>query len=180
MPRMNAPEAPARGVDRRFVLQHLALGLAGISQLDLLTRASGSAAQAAPVTWLDAAALRRAIRAAPEDSGEPGLYTVVLSEGAGYTVLGARRTVPARSERHAGAIDLWCVLKGDATLVTGGTLTEGVPTAAAEMRGRGIADGERRRIRSGDFGVIPAGVPHWVSGIARELLYLVVKVPATR
>jgi mannose-6-phosphate isomerase-like protein (cupin superfamily) len=173
------PKAAGRAVDRRSVLQHLAFGLVGIGQLDLLTRTGGSRAPAPPATWLDAAALRRAIRAAPEDSGEPGLYLLTLSEGAGYRVLGARRTVPARSELHADVADVWYVLQGDATLVTGGQVTEGVPTAAGETRGRGIAGGERRRIRTGDFGVIPAGVPHWVSRVARELLYLVIKVPST-
>ena len=33
----------------------------------------------------------------------------------------------------------------------------------------------------GDFAIVPAGVPHWISQVgSEEILYLVVKVPAPR
>jgi mannose-6-phosphate isomerase-like protein (cupin superfamily) len=47
--------------------------------------------------------------------------------------------------------------------------------------GRSIAAGETRRIRAGDFAIVPAGVPHWISHVGPgELLYFVVKVPVPR
>ena len=93
-------------------------------------------------------------------------------------VLGIRRTATTRSEAHASFTDVWYVLEGSASLVTGGTIVEGIATAPGEIRGRSIAGGDTRPIQAGDFAIVPAGVPHWVSQLERELLYLVVKVPS--
>jgi mannose-6-phosphate isomerase-like protein (cupin superfamily) len=132
------------------------------------------------VIFLDAAALLRAIRNAPEETaGQPGLYSLLLSGDAEYEVIGIRRTVATRSEQHAAFVDVWHVLEGAGTLVTGGAMVDGVETAPGELRGRGINGGETRRIRAGDFAIVPAGVPHWISRVGPgELLYFVVKVPA--
>jgi mannose-6-phosphate isomerase-like protein (cupin superfamily) len=131
------------------------------------------------VKFLDAATLRRTIRSAPEENpGQPGLYSIELSGDGGYPVIGIRRTRPTRSEVHADFTDVWYVLEGAGTLVTGGAMVGGVETAPREIRGRSITGGEIRRVRAGDFAIVPAGMPHWVSRVeTRELLYLVVKVP---
>ena len=188
MPSKRSVLSPDGLVDRRHVLEHVALAVFGFGMIGRL----GSPGQRPPtlaparrgpqpsVTYLDAAALRRVIRAAPEENaGHPGLYSLTLSDGTGYPVIGIRRTAPTRSEVHADVSDVWYVLQGSATLVTGGALVDGVDTAAGEVRGSGIAGGDVRRVRTGDFAVIPAGVPHWVSRVAtKEFLYLVVKVPS--
>jgi mannose-6-phosphate isomerase-like protein (cupin superfamily) len=178
-------------VDRRQAVQWLAVALAGLNSGTL--RASGAfgaglsvlptpaGAQATPpVTFLNAAALRRAIRTAPEEEpGQPGLYSLTLSGDADYPVIGIRRTAPTRSEVHRGFTDVWYVLEGAGTLVTGGALVDGVETRSGEVRGRSVTGGDARPIRAGDFAVVPAGVPYWVSRVDRKgLLYIVVKVPA--
>ena len=109
------------------------------------------------------------------------MYSVRLSGEGGHPVIGIRRTAATRSEVHADFTDVWYVLEGSGTLVTGGLLVGGIETAPGEIRGRSIAGGEVRRARGGDFAIVPAGVPHWVSRIeTRELLYIVVKVPVPR
>jgi mannose-6-phosphate isomerase-like protein (cupin superfamily) len=176
------PEAP---IHRRRALEHLALAVVGLSTRGLprvygqRPMDRGRAGPRASVTYLDAAALRRVIRTAPEENaGHPGMYSLTLSDGTGYPVTGIRRTAPARSELHATASDVWYVLQGSATLVTGGTMVDGIDTETGEVRGSRIAGGDVRQLRTGDFAVIPAGVPHWVKRIAtKEFLYLVVKVP---
>jgi mannose-6-phosphate isomerase-like protein (cupin superfamily) len=171
-------------VDRRDAVRWLALVLTGSHVGELFAESGApparpSGRQPEPVTFLDAAMLRQAIRAAPEEKpGQPGLYSVQLSGESGYPVLGIRRTATTRSEAHASFTDVWYVLEGSASLVTGGTIVEGIATAQGEIRGRSIAGGDTRRIQAGDFAIVPAGVPHWVSQLERELLYLVVKVPA--
>ena len=138
-------------------------------------------AQSAPstVTFLSDAELRRAIQTAPEEqAGQPGLYFVSLSPATEHPVIGIRRTSPTKSEVHAEFTDVWYVIAGAGTLVTGGTMVEGVDTTPGEIRGNAIKGGNSRRIEKGDFAVIPAGTPHWISSVeGTEILYVVVKVP---
>ncbi len=100
-----------------------------------------------------------------------------------------RRTKPARAELHKGVVDMWYVVEGAGTLVTGGSLAEPVSalpndekwqsatTAPNELRASGIVNGNAQHISKGDFVVIPPNTPHWVSQVEGEIVYMVVKVP---
>src|SRR2546423_1736295 len=48
-------------------------------------------------------------------------------------------------------------------IFTGGTMVDGKPIAADEIRGREITGGETRQLVPGDVMIIPNGVPHWRS-----------------
>ena len=81
--------------------------------------------------------------------------------------------------------EVWRVLDGAGTLVTGGTLVDEKPMAADDPdlpllghgeRGSPIAGGESRRISKGDVLIIPAGVPHGFSAIEGSITLLVVRV----
>ena len=130
-------------------------------------------------TFLSDGELRRAIQTAPEEvAGEPGLYSLRLSPPSESPVIGVRRTAAGKSELHANCTDVWYVIDGVATLVTGGKLEDAIETAPGEVRGRGIKDGSSRRVRTGDYAVIPADTPHWISKVeGNEFLYIVVKAP---
>ncbi|MEP6884883.1 MAG: cupin domain-containing protein [Gammaproteobacteria bacterium] len=138
-------------------------------------------AQSTPsaTTYLSDSELRRAIEnAPPEQPGRAGFYVVRLSSKSDYPVVGIRRTVVGNAEVHAEFTDVWYVIEGAATLVTGGSVVAGVSAGSGEVRGPSIKDGSARKIRKGEFAVIPAGTPHWVSSInGKELLYIVVKMP---
>ena len=143
--------------------------------------AAGSPAPAKPpVTLLTGAELVSRIKTAPPEAGQTGIYTVRLSAPSDQPVIGLRRTGPGRSELHAKFADVWYVLQGAGTVVTGGSIAGGAETQPGEVRGSGIDGGTPKRVQAGDFGVVPAGVPHWVSAVEGELLYLVVKVPASQ
>jgi mannose-6-phosphate isomerase-like protein (cupin superfamily) len=110
----------------------------------------------------------------------PGTFRVELTAynatTGGADVL--RRTKPYRAEVHKRLVDMWYVIQGEGTLVTGGSLSEPTQTEADEFRGPGIVGGDERHIAPGDFVRIPAGVPHWVNKIeGTEIIYLVVKAP---
>jgi mannose-6-phosphate isomerase-like protein (cupin superfamily) len=138
-------------------------------------------AQSVPsaVTYLTDTELRHAIETAPQaQTGRPGLYTVRLSSKSENPVVGVRRTAAGSAEVHAEFTDVWYVIEGAATLVTGGTVVGGAVTAPGETQGQSIKGGSSRTMRKGEFAVIPAGVPHWVSSIeGKEFLYIVVKMP---
>jgi mannose-6-phosphate isomerase-like protein (cupin superfamily) len=110
----------------------------------------------------------------------PGTFRVELmaynAKTGGADVL--RRTKPYRAEVHKRLVDMWYVIEGEGTLVTGGSLSEPTQTEADEFRGPTIVGGEERHIAPGDFVRIPAGVPHWIRKIeGTEIIYLVVKAP---
>jgi len=93
-----------------------------------------------------------------------------------YMVHSSRREQPGMVEVHTRDTDILYVLKGGATVVTGGTMVDGKPIAADEIRGREITGGETRKLVPGDAMIIPNGVPHWFKEIDGTFLYFVVKV----
>jgi quercetin dioxygenase-like cupin family protein len=79
---------------------------------------------------------------------------------------------------HAEFTDVWYVIEGAATVVTGGSVVGGASTTPGEILGQSIKGGSSRTMRKGEFAVIPAGIPHWVSGVeGKEFVYIVVKMP---
>jgi mannose-6-phosphate isomerase-like protein (cupin superfamily) len=135
-----------------------------------------------PVTFLTADQVREAIQKAPEDrSGRGGLYAARLAAAPEYSVVEIRRTSAGRSELHARFTDVWYVLRGNARLITGGSLIDAQEIEPGELRGRGISRGDMRRIRGGDVVVVPPGVPHWIGAVeGKEIVYLIVKVSSSR
>ncbi len=63
-------------------------------------------------------------------------------------------------EVHERFADLFVVLSGAATLMTGGTVTGARIVAPGEIRGNSIEDGTPQNLRPGDVAHIPAGTPH--------------------
>jgi uncharacterized protein GlcG (DUF336 family)/mannose-6-phosphate isomerase-like protein (cupin superfamily) len=103
----------------------------------------------------------------------------VLFDGSGgrnYMVHASRREGPGMVEVHTKDADILYVLKGSATIITGGTMVDGKPIAADEIRGREINGGETRKLVPGDAMIIPNGVPHWFKEVQAPFLYYVVKV----
>lgn len=98
-----------------------------------------------------------------------------LHETGAYKVHASRRDAPGEAEIHQTDTDVFYVLDGRATLVTGGTLVDGRETASGEIRGSRIDGGEARAVGRGDVVVVPEGVPHWFKDVAKPVTYFVVK-----
>ena len=88
---------------------------------------------------------------------------------------------------HSQITEIYHVIEGNATLVTGGTmenLTEFPPDSPVvsvlngpSTRGGPIENGVSRRIGPGDVVIIPPNTPHWFSEITSDqIVYLVVRV----
>jgi glc operon protein GlcG len=98
-----------------------------------------------------------------------------LLETADFKVHASHRDGPGMAEVHAKDTDILYVLRGSATLVTGGTLVDGKQTAPDEIRGARIDGGETRQLVPGDVVVVPAGTPHWFQAVPGPFDYYVVK-----
>ena len=97
-------------------------------------------------------------------------------EGRNYMVHASRREAPGRVEVHTRDTDILYVLKGSATVVTGGAMTGAKNIAADEIRGTEITGGAEQKLVPGDAMIIPNGVPHWFREVQGPFLYYVVKV----
>jgi len=100
----------------------------------------------------------------------------VLTKGADYRIDASNRTAPGEVEIHEAETDIFYVIEGAATLVTGGTIKEAREVGPGEIRGKDVVGGEVRRIGKGDVVVIPKGTPHWFKEVPRPTTYFVVKV----
>ena len=91
-------------------------------------------------------------------------------------VLGAHRTEAGHSELHEKETDVFYIVDGDATFVTGGKMMGGKLTKPGQWLGTGIEGGTIHHLSKGDVIVIPAGVPHWYKEVPHSVTYYVVKV----
>lgn len=101
---------------------------------------------------------------------------LINKDGRTYWVLAGRRDKPGQSELHEKDTDVFYILQGSATFVTGGKMVDPKTTAPGEIRGSGIEGGEASTLSKDDVIIIPAGVPHWFKDVQGTFLYFVVKV----
>ena len=111
-------------------------------------------------------------RAAPSPGGRGG----VIAQDADWRVHATERDAPGQAEMHEADTDVWYVLAGGATLVTGGTIVDASITGPGEHRGPAIRGGADLTIAAGDLVSIRPGVPHWIKAVDGRLRYLTVKV----
>ena len=96
--------------------------------------------------------------------------------GSDYSASVLRRTSAGQSEVHVKETDIFYVVDGEATFVTGGTMVGGKESRPNQLLGTGIDGGQVHQLKKGDFIVIPAGVPHWFKEVPKSVNYLTIKV----
>jgi mannose-6-phosphate isomerase-like protein (cupin superfamily) len=89
---------------------------------------------------------------------------------------------------HARVTEVYHIIDGSGTFVTGGTIANPRPVAADNVittilvgpssSGASIQGGQSRHVGPGDVIVIPPGVAHWFSHVESDMNYLVVRVDA--
>jgi len=101
-----------------------------------------------------------------------------LARGMNYKIDASHRDEPGIVEVHTRDTDILYMLKGTATLVTGGTVIDARTIEPEEIRGRESKNGESRKIVKGDVVIVPNGTPHWFREVEEPIDYYVVKVRA--
>lgn len=93
-----------------------------------------------------------------------------------YTLL-AERNSNGSAELHEHEADIFFVIGGEATLVSGGKIVHPHRQKMGEIRGTSIQGGERQHVGTGDVIHISAGVPHQLLvANGKPFSYFVVKV----
>jgi mannose-6-phosphate isomerase-like protein (cupin superfamily) len=105
--------------------------------------------------------------------------TGILEKHLDSSTILAFRDRDGKGELHEQFGDVFVILRGTATLVTGGTIANPTTTAPGEIRGASVQQGVRKKLQEGDIVHIPAGVPHQLlldSG--GTFTYFVAKIPS--
>jgi len=160
--------------------------IAGLSAFALLTvtiaaQRGGGQNQPAPsitetkvVTASEVAAL---VAGTPKDRNGNGNFIRLTP----YNVNMEHRIMGQAASVHETEAELFFVIDGAGTLVTGGKLVEEKRTNAENLSGTGINGGVSKRVAKGDWILVPAGVPHQYpavdgSGLTLMSLHLPKKV----
>lgn len=130
--------------------------------------------------WSPAILLERAAYLRKMAKHGDGSASETLKEYPQHIAMLSFRSRDGEAEVHERFADLFCVLAGTATLVTGGVVAVARTVAAGETRGTSIEGGTRQKLRAGDLIHVPAGTPHQMLLAGDETITsLVMKVQET-
>ena len=124
-----------------------------------------------PVLLERAAYLRKLAKLGDGSASDP------LKEYPQHSIMLSVRIRSGIAELHEDFADLFFVLEGRATLVTGGTVADPETAAPGEIRGSTVMGGNRQELRPGDVAHVAAGTPHHMLLAGdKTLTCLVVKI----
>lgn len=101
---------------------------------------------------------------------------VIAKEG-NTTFMIAHREGSGQAEWHEKQADVIVISQGNVTITLGGTVVDGKPTTAGEIRGSAIKGGTQYNLGPGDALYIPPKTPHLMTlDPGRQVTYFVTKV----
>jgi mannose-6-phosphate isomerase-like protein (cupin superfamily) len=136
---------------------------------------SSQAAQAAPAPQLFAAnGDVTSLVAKAKSQLKPGQPMVVLPivQMAPHRANLEYRVSVGPASVHETEAELFYVLEGSGTVVTGGTLKDERRTNPQNLTGSGIQGGDARKVTKGDVILVPEKTPHWYSAIDGTLVLM--------
>jgi len=156
-------------------------GAASAQQDEELAIAGAEAMQNASVTRVapperdEPAAVRHVPATQVAKAFGEGTTGSTLVTAANYRVAASRRDGAGEGEVHLTDTDIFYVLEGSATVITGGALVGSHEIAPGELRGSRIEGGITHRVSKGDVFTIPSGTPHWFKSVDTPFHYYVIK-----
>ena len=125
-------------------------------------------------TVFKAADLAAAIAKLPGDRPASSVRVFTLAP---YNVNVERRLPrPQGASLHEAQAELFYVIDGAATLLTGGTLVTPTRTGT-NLAGTGIEGGVRQAVAKGDFMIVPSGLAHQFVDITAPIQLMAVYLP---
>jgi quercetin dioxygenase-like cupin family protein len=158
----------------------IALALIAVVSLSMLAQQPGGQRGQAPAAlstngYVSAAELAAVVAKQPKDRNGNQRLMQLPPYGVNME---HRVNVPQNASIHDKDAELFYVIDGAGTIVTGGTLTNARKNGD-NSTGSGIEGGTTRKLAKGDFVLVPEGVPHWFSAIDGELTLVSVHLPRT-
>ena len=97
-----------------------------------------------------------------------------------YKVNMEHRVMDQAASVHEKEAELFYVLDGAGTLVTGGKLVDEKRTNDANLSGTSISGGVSRQVKKGDFILVPEGVPHHFPKVEGNLTLMSLHLPRAK
>jgi mannose-6-phosphate isomerase-like protein (cupin superfamily) len=151
-----------------------------ITGILLAAALTAAAANAASADHFTAAGMLNEVAKLKAQTAATGSPIETLKSYSGHSAMLAYREKDGNGEIHRQYTDVFYVVKGKATLLTEGTLSEGKEISPGEWRGKGVAGGKATVLNPGDIVNIPVGTPHQLLIAPGDtFLYFIVKVKET-
>ena len=99
-----------------------------------------------------------------------------IAKGSDFVFSANQRKANGQVEVHDKETDVFHIVDGEATFVTGGKVIALRQTRPLQWTGDGIEGGVTHHLRKGDVITIPAGTPHWYKEVPKRIDYTVLKV----
>ena len=129
-----------------------------------------------PATDVTGAAIQAFLNALPRDRVSDSPIRVVDVGGYKVGAYGVYRPQGARGNalvHRTKMTEIYVMLSGSATLVTGGALAPPIRETRGGMQADSIQGGVTRPMTPGDVVIIPGGTPHWWSSRDTDITYLI-------
>jgi mannose-6-phosphate isomerase-like protein (cupin superfamily) len=139
--------------------------------------AAQTPAPSASRTMVSASEVSAMIAKAKADRKDEPNIAQKMIELAPYNVSLEYRASVGPAAVHDTEAELFYVIDGSATLVTGGKLTNEKRTNAENLTGTGIDGGQSRHVAKGDFVMVPEGTAHWFSKIDGTVVLMSLHLP---
>jgi len=129
-------------------------------------------------TFVSAAEVAELIAKAKSErkEGQPIVTAPMLELGSYDGHLEYRASV-GNAAVHEKEAEIFYVIDGSGTLVTGGKLVNENRMNPANLSGSAIEGGASRPVSKGDFILVPENTPHWFSSINGTLVLFSIHVP---
>jgi len=131
-----------------------------ISAVTLLLALGVSAQEMKFDHWTPAQLMERAKHLREQAAHGDGSASETLEKYPHHYTMLAFRNKNGGGELHENYADLFYILDGNATIVTGGALVGRHVAGPGEVRGASVDGGSRQDVKAGDVVHIPAGMPH--------------------
>src|SRR5262245_16799569 len=135
-----------------------AAGLVSLLAVSIWAQQRGTATTAAPPQVLVVTASELAATIAKQPADRNGSATFMQLDP--YRVNMEHRVMDQAASVHEKEAELFYVIDGSGTLVTGGKLVDEKRTNDANLSGTSITGGVTRQVKKGDFVLVPEKVPH--------------------
>jgi mannose-6-phosphate isomerase-like protein (cupin superfamily) len=161
-----------------FVLTLAAVALAKQPRPTPTPQPAPQAAQKPTKTFTSAADFNALIAKAKSErkEGQPIVTAPIVELGSYDGHLEYRASV-GNAAVHEKEAELFYVIDGSATLVTGGKLANEKRTDATNLSGSAIEGGTPRKVAKGDWILVPENTPHWFSPIDGVVVLFSMHVP---
>src|SRR5687768_624045 len=128
-------------------------------------------------THFSAADLQAALAKLPTD--RPNAVARVFTLDPYNVGVEQRQPVAQGAASHADRAELFYVINGSGTMLTGGTIADG-KQSGVNTQGTTITGGTRIEFKTGDFIMVPSGVPHQFVDLKTPVQVMSLYLPDTK